>query len=439
MKKKHLYLACLQRATRSILLLLILLDTHVHGAGLVPSAMETIDDIEECLQETSLLFKGKHETSASTSSYFQDEFPQFLSVVDHHFKYKLQLFDGMVGDFEYPSSDGSDVAYVPNYFTQKCRNIGGMAQTHDLSIKCKWKNNVEELIMDFPNSPICISRKCNALLLRKQLSIELARQVQQYLNQQINSEIGTCRVTSDVCVRETGLTQNVVFGYREERKNQHPLGLQVTDLYGTLSMCKDINKDGYCFAPNYENNAIECEQKGGQLIMHTLQINYTGDLDSTMGFRQSDNRHSFTVMNYPHCISRICEVGRDAEDIEKIFSDSLVHSVRAVTDNFMKFAKLSFSLKILNDMIDYNSEPNLDEDDDDETRSPLNREESNIQSSIAPTHRQEGSTWNSAMTFLAGVVSTAFAILAYLNLNFIKAVFRRYHSPEVVPPSCEMV
>ncbi|GFH52607.1 predicted protein [Chaetoceros tenuissimus] len=388
---------------------------------LVPSAMELIDDLDECLHETSLLFRGKHEKSASTSSYFQDEYPQFLSIVDHHVEFTAQYFDGYSKKYLSPSSGNDESPYMAFHFAQKCRNIGGMTQTHNLSMKCKWKDNDEELRLDMPDSPICISRKCDAFELREQLSIELARQVERYLKQQLKSKIGTCRVTSDVCVSETKLTQHVTFGYRTVNADPNTL----TELYGVLGNCNSDNMDGYCLCET-DVDEINCEQRGGQLITHKLQINYTGDLDNTRGFRKSDNVHNFIVFNYPHCISRICEVGRDAEDIERLFIETLNLSTQNAVGGYNgALANFDFSLKILNDDVkDYYNEPNsYDYSNDDETRSSHNGD---------ATHRQ-GSTWKSTMkTFLAGVVSTAFAILIYLNFNSIKAAFRRYHSPEVV-------
>lgn len=164
------------------------------------------------------------------------------------------------------------------------------------------------------------------------------------------------------------------------------------------------------------------------LITYKLQINFTGDLDNRSGIRKSDNKHSFIIFNYPHCISRVCEVGRDTEDIERLFVETLNLSTQNALGDLSNF---DFSLKILDDnVIDYFNELNIDDySNDDETRSSNNRN---------ATHRK-GSTWKSTMkTFFAGVISTAFVVLVYMNLNSIKAAFRRYHSPEVVPPSCEM-
>ena len=248
---------CLQ-TTRLVFFLLflsfpLLTATQVYK---LQSAMELIDDIEECLQETSLLFKGKHETSASTSSYFQDEFPQFLSVVDHHIKFKAIYNDGYSKEYKSPSSGSDESPYMSFRFAQKCRNVGGMTQTHDLSIKCKWKDNGEELRLDMPDSPICISRKCDASMLREQLSIELARQVERYLKQQINSKKVHCQVTSDVCVSETKQTQRrgVTFGTRSI--NADPKAL--TELYGVIGNCINSNMDGYCLCET-EDDEVFCE------------------------------------------------------------------------------------------------------------------------------------------------------------------------------------
>lgn len=293
--------------------------------------MNLIDDLDECLVKTGDMFADQEHKSMFTSPYFKNVFPQAMSIKNHQLTTRGVPID---------TSDDVPIYIGRIPFQQTCSEIGGMTQTINLHMKCKWhsydtayKNHVEDLDVYFAAAPICISKWCDTHMLRKQLSKIFAKGLELHFNEQIEFQNASCKVTSEACVSETFELQNL-----NMRGNLNIRGEKWTLLNPPFveEECKDkLGTNNECIL-DPEDEQFLCEKQGGQLIAHEVKITYTDS--RTMKVNE------LTVANYPHCVSRLCNLGRDKEDLEELFFDTLSVTIHQL----QVYGYSSLSVEIMN-------------------------------------------------------------------------------------------
>ena len=269
--------------------------------------MNLIDDLDECLVKTGDMFADLEHKSMFTSPYFKNLFPQKVSIEN----YKLTA---NVQGYSVPLDTSGDLPIFigRSPFQQTCSEIGGVTQTINLHMKCKWYSydttsdaHVEDLVVDFDSVPICISKWCDGNMLGKQLSVIFAKGFQLHFNQQVEFQNASCEISSDACILETKQIQNLnLVGTRLHSKitNPDPIPFVCNGKY---------RSDEHCIVETYDDQIL-CEKHGGQLIEHQINI-----------YETKTKMTALKIRNYPHCVSRLCNLGRDKKDLEKLFTASL--------------------------------------------------------------------------------------------------------------------
>ncbi|GFH56230.1 predicted protein [Chaetoceros tenuissimus] len=304
--------------------------------------MNLINDLDECLVKTGDMFAGQEHKSMFTSPYFKNLFPQAISIENH----KLTLnIPGYYDHVPLDTSGDSPLYIGRTSFQQTCSEIGGMTQTINLHMQCKWYSHddsgVEDLVVDFDSAPICISKWCDTNMLRKQLSTIFAKGFELHFNQQVESQNASCKITTDACISETKQLQNLhVKSYKLQNVYGRSETVPIMDALQEAFACGDSIQG--CLSIKHQQT---CEGRGGQVIEHKVKVMYTDSEAMTTAI-------VFKIRNYPHCISRLCNLGRDKEDLEELFTSTVTAKMK--TEYAGDFYKNSFSLSVeIDDEVQY--------------------------------------------------------------------------------------